>query len=229
MAVIHHTALKPNKLELLNSWLPSRPWYQGGAGGPELTKSGGFRLDDPRGEVGLEFMVVTDAAGPAPVTYLVPLTYRGAPLEGAERALVGTMEHGVLGRRWAYDGCQDPVAVGQLLALIEGRVQAQDQNASDVVDRDVIGSCTGDGSVCADFAAAVTAADDREGTELTAPHGAILRLHRVLRTAPDGQFPAPQGAVGTVVGSWSGADGAPARGMLAALWQPEATRTTPIA
>ncbi|MEV4114634.1 hypothetical protein [Nonomuraea sp. NPDC049695] len=114
MAVIHHTALKPTKLELLTSWLPSRPWYVGGAGGPELAKAGGFRLDDPEGEVGIEFMVVTDTSGTHPTSYLVPLTYRGAPLDGAEHALVGTMEHGVLGRRWAYDGCHDPVLVAQL-------------------------------------------------------------------------------------------------------------------
>ncbi|NUS05568.1 MAG: 1,4-alpha-glucan branching protein, partial [Nonomuraea sp.] len=126
MAVIHHTVLKPSKLELLTSWLPTRPWY---AGEPVLTKAGGFRLDDPQGEVGIEFMVVTDTSRPA--TYLVPLTYRGAPLEGAEHALVGIMEHGVLGRRWAYDGCHDPVLVAQLSALIAGRVQAQDQNHSD--------------------------------------------------------------------------------------------------
>ena len=29
MAVIHRTTLKPTKLELLTSWLPSRPWYRG--------------------------------------------------------------------------------------------------------------------------------------------------------------------------------------------------------
>ena len=93
MAVIHQTFVKPAKLELLASWLPSRPWYAAGAGEPALAKAGGFRLDVPQGEVGIEFMVVTDASGPPPVTYLVPLTYRGAPVErGApvgERGLVG--------------------------------------------------------------------------------------------------------------------------------------------
>ncbi|MEV6594655.1 hypothetical protein AB0N36_43065 [Streptomyces acidicola] len=48
MAVIHCTTLKPTKLELLTSWLPSRPWY-GGAGAPEPARAGGFRLDDPDG------------------------------------------------------------------------------------------------------------------------------------------------------------------------------------
>ncbi|GEC03900.1 hypothetical protein SSP24_15550 [Streptomyces spinoverrucosus] len=213
MAVIHRTVLKPSKLELLISWLPSRPWYRGGSGEPELAKAGGFRLDDPEGEVGIEFIVVTDASGSDLITYLVPLTYRGAPLDGAEHALVGTMEHGVLGRRWAYDGCHDPVLVAQLLALIEGRAQAQDQNVSDVPDRDVIAFYTGEGSVPNGF----TATDDEEGTALAAPHGTTLRLNRVLQPAPDGPIQPPQGAVGHVTGSWQMPDGTRVRGMLAVL------------
>lgn len=97
VSIIHRTTLKPTKLELLADWLPKQPWYQG-AGTPELTKAGGFRLDDPAGEVGIEFMAATDTSGPEPVTYHVPMAYRGAPLEGApDDALIGTTEHGVLG------------------------------------------------------------------------------------------------------------------------------------
>ncbi|MFI7644066.1 1,4-alpha-glucan branching protein [Nonomuraea sp. NPDC049400] len=214
MAVIHHTTLKPTKLELLTSWLPSRPWYRGGAGEPNLAKAGGFRLDDPEGEVGIEFMVVADASGTHPTTYLVPLTYRGAPLDGAEHALVGTMEHGVLGRRWAYDGCHDPVLVAQLLALIEGRVQAQDQNTSDIPDREVTRSYLGDGLAPTDF---TTATDDQEGTELPAPLGTTLRLHRVLRPAPDGGPLLPSEATGHVAGSWHMPDGSRARGLFVVL------------
>jgi len=124
MAVIHHTTITPTKVELLADWLPARPWYRGGPGSPVLVKSSGFRLDDPEGEVGIEFMVATDTSTPESVAYLVPLTYRGAPLEGAEHALVGTMEHGVLGKRWVYDGCHDPALITELLSLIEGRAQA---------------------------------------------------------------------------------------------------------
>jgi hypothetical protein len=209
MAVIHRTFLKPSKLELLATWLPTRPWYRGGAGEPELARAGGFRLDDPEGEVGIEFMIVTDTAGAGPATYLTPLTYRGAPLAGAEHALIGTAEHGVLGTRWIYDGCHDPVLAARLTALIEGRAQAQAQSTSDTPDREVTRSFTGDG--LADLTG--SAADDPEGTVLPAPQGLTLRLHRVLRPAAD----APTEAVGHVAGAWRTPDGAPARGVFAVL------------
>ncbi|MFF4160182.1 1,4-alpha-glucan branching protein [Streptomyces sp. NPDC001678] len=212
MAVIHRTTLTPTKDELLTSWLPSRPWYRPGTGAPRLSKAGGFRLDDPAGEVGIEFMVTTDTAGPEPVAYLVPLTYRGAPLEGAEDALVGTMEHGVLGKRWAYDGCHDPVFTAGLLALIEGRAQAQAQSVNDTPDHEIARSFSGRGPVTAAFASVT---DDAESTELTdAPHGVALRLHRVLRPGPDTP---PEGAAGHVLGWWQLQDGTRARGLFATL------------
>jgi hypothetical protein len=212
MAVIHRTTLKPTKLELLTSWLPSRPWYRGGAGEPTLAKAGGFRLDDPQGEVGIEFMVVTDSSGPQPVAYLVPLTYRGAPLDGAEHALVGTMEHGVLGQRWVYDGCHDPVLVARLTALLEGRAQAQDQNISDTPTGDVIASYTGEG-LSTDYAAT----DDQEGTALTTPQGTTLRVHRALQPLPDGPFLPPRGAAGHITGSWRTSEDTRVRGVFAVL------------
>ncbi|MFG2719105.1 1,4-alpha-glucan branching protein [Streptomyces sp. NPDC048416] len=220
MSVIHPTSLNPTKLELLTPWLPTRPWFHG-AGEPDLAKAGGFRLDDPRGEVGIEFIVTTDNSGAQPVTYLVPLTYRGAPLDGAEHALVGTMEHGVLGRRWAYDACHDPVAVAQLFALIEGRVQAQDQNISDTPDHDLVCSRAGDGSAVAAAAAAAKATDsvidDREGTALGLPQGGVLRLRRVLRPAQDVPSPLAEDVTGHISGSWRLSDGTMTRGLFAVL------------
>ncbi len=62
VATIHKTTLSPSKLELLSSWLPTRAWYRGAAE-PVLSRAGGFRLDDPEGEVGMEFMVVVDSSG----------------------------------------------------------------------------------------------------------------------------------------------------------------------
>jgi hypothetical protein len=213
MAIIHDTTLKPTKLELLTAWLPTRPWYVGD-GAPELTKAGGFRLDDPEGEVGIEFMVAVDTSGPEPVAYHVPLTYRGAPLPGAEHALVGTMEHGVLGPRWAYDGCHDPVLYTELLALIEGRAQAQAQSITDTPDHEVTHSYTGAGFPSPTWPVAIT--DDESGTELPTPGGTTLRLNRVLDPSlPD---TLPEGATGHLAGAWQSPDGTRARAVFAALY-----------
>ncbi|MEU8530400.1 MULTISPECIES: maltokinase N-terminal cap-like domain-containing protein [Streptomyces] len=153
MAIIHHTTMNPTKLELLAQWLPTRPWYEATGRTPEPVKAGGFRLEDPEGEVGIEFMVVTDASATEPVAYLVPLTYRAAPLDGAGAdALIGTSEHGVLGTRWIYDGVHDPVLAAQLLALLRDQAEPQAQSVSDTPDPTVLraGAALADGATFAD-------------------------------------------------------------------------------
>jgi hypothetical protein len=205
MAVIHHTTIKPTKVELLADWLPTRPWYRGGPGSPVLEKSGGFRLDDPEGEVGIEFMVATDTSTPESVAYLVPLTYRGAPLEGAEHALVGTMEHGVLGKRWAYDGCHDPVLITELLSLIEGRAEAMAQSISDTPDHEVV--CSYAGAPFSPDGFTPEPVDDQDGTRLPTPHGTILRVHRVLHPVPSHPPLPAEDAVGYVARGWQAPDG----------------------
>ncbi|MFJ6798127.1 1,4-alpha-glucan branching protein [Streptomyces sp. NPDC091268] len=139
MAAIHRTTMTPTKMELINAWLPKQSWYVGAGATVDLVKGGGFRLDDPDGEVGIEFMIVVDDQGGEPVAYLVPLAYRGAELEGAPgEALIGTSEHGVLGTRWVYDGVHDPVVMAQLRALLRGEAVAQHQSESDTPDPTVI-------------------------------------------------------------------------------------------
>jgi hypothetical protein len=130
MAVVHKTTLVQTKLDLLTDWLPIQPWYVASGRAPELGKVGGFRLDDPDGAVGIEFMAVADGD----VTYHVPMTYRDGPLEGNEDALIGTAEHGVLGTRWVYDGVHDPVLVAQLVALLRGKAEPQAQSQSHTPD-----------------------------------------------------------------------------------------------
>lgn len=132
MAEVHQTTLVPSKLDLLSRWLPTQPWYVGGE--PQLSKSGGFRIDDPAGEVGIELLVVTDTSGATPVAYLVPMTYRGAPLPSGDDALIGTSDHGVLGKRWFYDAPRDPVFVEQSLLLLSGKAIPQHQHVSDALD-----------------------------------------------------------------------------------------------
>lgn len=214
MAVIHRTTLNPGKLELLAAWLPTRPWYVGTGREPELSKVGGFRLDDPDGEVGIEFMVVTDASGETPFSYHVPLSYRGAPLDGAEQGLVGTSEHGVLGKRWVYDGTHDPVLVAQLLSLLQGRTEAQAQSVSDAPDPSVARHFTGDG-LSAEVAS-LTVDDGQRGTAVvvgTVASSLALQVTRVLSPEPEQQTPAtgPTDALGHVTAGWRLPDGSEGR------------------
>ncbi|MCW2740053.1 MAG: uncharacterized protein JWR45_475 [Blastococcus sp.] len=187
MATIHTTTMAPTKLELLTAWLPRQPWYLDTGGPPQSSRAGGFRLDDPAGEVGIEFMLVTDAAGGGETTYLVPLTYRAEPLAGADDALIGTSEHGVLGTRWIYDGAHDPVAVAQLLEFICGRVEAQHQSRSDTLDPSVGRSWAGDG-------------EPREVELLRVPEPAV-----------------PGAVRGAVEVDWTRPDGSTARGVVAVV------------
>ncbi|MFK0176970.1 1,4-alpha-glucan branching protein [Streptomyces xanthochromogenes] len=187
MATIHRTTMTPTKLELLAGWLPKQSWYVGDAAKPELVKAGGFRLDDPKGAVGIEFMVVVDTTVQEPVAYLVPMAYRDAALEGVpDEALIGTSEHGVLGTRWIYDGVHDPVVVAQLNALLRGEATPQRQNESDTPDPTVTVHGTG-------------TADGRD-----------VRLHRVLRSGDT----APPSSVHLVAG-WTWPDGTAARSVIA--------------
>jgi hypothetical protein len=113
MALLHKATLVPTKRELIAAWLATRPWAEGLG---EMTKTiASYRFDDPAGEVGLEAALLTDGDG---TVVHVPLSYRAAPLDGAEAFLVGTSEHSVLGPRWVYDACGDPVWAAALATTI---------------------------------------------------------------------------------------------------------------
>jgi hypothetical protein len=128
MALLHRAEIVPSKLDLLAAWLPGRPWYaEPSVDG--LARVAAYRFDDPAGQVGIETMLV--AAGDGPV-YQVPMTYRGAPLDGADEWLIGTVEHSVLGRRWVYDACGDPVYA----AALAGAVLADAGQAEELLDVD---------------------------------------------------------------------------------------------
>ncbi|MDP9882909.1 hypothetical protein J2W21_000388 [Sinomonas atrocyanea] len=116
MAIIHHATLEPGKLDLIGSWLERQPWNPGVPAGGRLERVGTYRFDDPQGEVGIEGFLLR--SGNALIHAV--LTYRGAPLEGGEEALIGTMEHSVLGTRWVYDAASDPVGRAALLAGARG-------------------------------------------------------------------------------------------------------------
>jgi Maltokinase N-terminal cap domain len=128
MATIHQATLSPTKLELLTAWLPGRHWYPADDV-KDLQRVGACRLDDPEGEVGVEMFVVRSEDGPV---VHVPLTYRAAPLAGADFHLVGTTEHSVLGTRYVYDAVIDPVYVEAMTAVI----RTGGQEAEEFVETD---------------------------------------------------------------------------------------------
>jgi hypothetical protein len=122
VAILHKAVLRPTKLELLAAWLPSQPWYPVDDA-RDVGPVSAFRFDDPAGEVGIETLIVRAGDGPL---IQVPLTYRAAPLRGGERWLIGTSDHSVLGKRWVYDACGDPVYAAALAtAILAGRTQAE--------------------------------------------------------------------------------------------------------
>jgi hypothetical protein len=110
MALFHRATLTPTKPELIAEWAPTQPWCPADA---PVEVIGAFRFDDPEGRVGMETHVVS-AGG---VLLQVPLTYRDAPVDGADAALVGEIEHSALGTRWVYDGLADPQFVVMLAAV----------------------------------------------------------------------------------------------------------------
>lgn len=122
MALLHQAELSPSKTELIQGWAPTQPWCDAGTDAT-VTSVASYRFDDPDGEVGIETLLVTVGDGPV---LQVPLTYRNAPLHGAEAWLIGTMQHSVLGKRWVYDAIGDPVYLAAVAtAALTGGSQAE--------------------------------------------------------------------------------------------------------
>lgn len=126
MAILHRATITPGKLELIEEWLGDDL-----AGDSELSQVASYRFDDPDGEVGIEALLVTRGG---PVRQVV-LTYRAAPLAGADEHLITTMEHSALGRRWVYDAQGDPVAVAAYQRALAGQ---QEQAALEIWDGDTL-------------------------------------------------------------------------------------------
>jgi hypothetical protein len=170
--------------------------------------------------VGIEFLVATDTSGDGePRAYLVPLTYRAEALEGADHALIGTTEHGVLGHRWVYDGTHDPVLRAQLLALLQDRAEPQMQSVTDEADPKVLPTLNGP---ALPVGAVVTGVENGpDGTDLAVeiPAYAAHTLHIVRALSPeDASAPADPTLRAHVTGEWLTGEGETrATGLLALL------------
>jgi hypothetical protein len=186
MGLVHHTAtLAPTKQELAEAWLPSRAWAPDGP----VEKVAEYRFDDPHGEVGVETILWRTRGG---TVLQVPFSYRAEPLDGADDFLVGTSDHSVLGKRWVYDGCADPVWAATLTAaILTGGTQAQmvidrDGELVDVPPRmQVRGSGSADAEVPA-VSSITSVRDDGPVTMVTAGTATIV-LPRVIGTPVSGE------------------------------------------
>lgn len=179
MALVYQADIRPTKLELLSAWLPTQAW-SARLGGGDLVRVAACRFDDPAGEVGIETMLVR--AGDGPVLH-TPLTYRGAPLAGAERFLLGTTEHSVLGTRWVYDACGDPVYAAVLARTIAtggGEAEEYVQTDGQPVRRAPIMTVRGSGTAAADPPGIgdVVRVDDGDPTVIVTGSGSLTVLRR---------------------------------------------------
>jgi hypothetical protein len=212
MALLHRAELRPSKIELVARWAPSQPWFEASTGsgpGAELSTVAAFRFDDPAGEVGIETLLVRAGGGPV---MQVPLTYRGAPLEGGDAWLIGTMQHSVLGPRWVYDGAGDPVYLTAVAtaALMGGRqADLYVDVDGELVRREptalVVGSGAGGSPVPP--AVAAEAVSVRSGDGSTVVDSGDLRLV-IVRTLRPGVGPDAGGLIDDVpsavlTGTWA--------------------------
>lgn len=184
---------------MLSDWLPSRPWYPSGR--EQLASVGAYRFDDPAGDVGIETLLVRTSDGSV---IQMPLTYRDAPLDGAEDGLIATMEHSVLGRRWVYDACSDPVYLAAIAAAIAGfRAQADElvEGADGPTAREQTARVTGSGDAVAIPAGLsvgdLAYADEGDVTVCRTPSAELRVRHLPVRA--DGAADGP-----CLTGTWRG-------------------------
>jgi hypothetical protein len=198
MGIVHRATLTPSKQEIVEGWLPSRSWAVGRTIAEKVAE---YRYDDPQGEVGVETILWRLDDGAVAQT---PLTYRAEPLAGAEEHLITTTDHSVLGERWVYDGCGDPVWAATLAAaIVTGERQSQMFLVGDAGERiDVPARMQVRGSGHEDAAPVVTGIDaatdevsaDGALTLVTAGHVEIV-VARLVGT-PLGDGPRLTGTIG---------------------------------
>lgn len=208
MALLYSAEITPTKIELLTEWAPTQPWFVGDADQP-VTNVGAYRFDDPEGQVGIETILITAGTGPV---LQVPVTYRDAPLAGAEDYLITTMQHSVLGERWVYDATGDPayLAAVATAALTGGRqAELQVEIDGEMVLREptavVAGSGTPGGAVVSP--PAVADIDIQQENAVTIVTAGSLRI-LVARVLGDDEVLAAQAADSVthevLAGTWSG-------------------------
>jgi Maltokinase N-terminal cap domain len=203
VALLYKAKLVPSKIELLQTWVPQQPWL-GGADATTVETVGSYRFDDPSGEVGMETHLLRTADGQI---LQVPVTYRGAPVTGSDSLLIGTMQHSVLGERWVYDACGDPVYVMALAtAVLRGGTQAELDVVTDAGQERLQATTRawGSGSPDTEIPPIGPVSLSNEGTATITGVGQLeLTLLRAID--PEREGGAPRGQQ-SLVGTWPGHD-----------------------
>ena len=206
MALLHKADITPSKIDLLTSWAPAQPWFVGEAG-VSVTNLAAYRFDDPEGQVGIETILIS--AGDGPVLQ-VPVTYRDAPLAGADASLITTMQHSVLGERWVYDATGDPAYLAAVAnAALTGGHQAElniEIDGQTVVREPtavVAGSGTPGGAVVTPPAVAEISIRQEPGATIVTAGSLRIVVARVLGDDDVLANQAPDSAHEVLAGTWS--------------------------
>jgi hypothetical protein len=212
MAHIYRAQLTPSKLELVEGWAPSQPWFAGDADGT-FEQLANYRFDDPLGKVGLEVLFVRMGEGPV---MQIPLTYRDAPFDPAESWLIGTLMHSVLGKRWVYDATGDPAFVAALAsAILTGGVQAElmVETENGMQRREPTARVRGTGDTGGGFVAEdvgeITTRETANATVITGSDLQVVVLRRPLDALAFGtqEESTAEAQDAALVGTWTGQSG----------------------
>jgi Maltokinase N-terminal cap domain len=206
VALLYKATLTPSKIELLQAWVPGQPWI-GDADATTVEVVGAYRFDDPDGEVGIETHLLRTADGQI---LQVPVTYRSSALAGADSSLIATTHHSVLGERWVYDGCGDPVYVDALVTcILSGGTHAEIDVVTDAGQQRLEATTRvwGSGSPDSAVPAIASASFSNKGTTTLITAGRLeLTVVRVIDQEGENEL---RGDSQRLVGTW-GADGVPA-------------------
>lgn len=203
MAVLYQATLVPSKIDLLQAWVPLQPWL-GDADAATVEMAGAYRFDDPDGEVGIETHLLRTVDGQI---LQVPVTYRASPLEGAEPLLIATTQHSVLGKRWVYDACGDPVYLTALAtAILSGGTQAELDVVTDAGKerRQATTRVSGSGSADTPIPPIGPVSYSSEGTTTVVRAGGLELT--LLRTIDSHHESGDDGGRQTLEGTWPGHD-----------------------
>lgn len=180
MAIIHKATLSPSKLELIADYLPKQPWFIRRANRSWWAPTA-LTIPPVKSES------KPTSSQPATASTRFPSATAATSLAGANDWLIGTMDHSVLGKRWVYDACADPVYIKALAtAILTGQKEAEQFVDGESQPRPSTVSVQGTGMLDGGLPA-LSASAPVSGSGVTIIDAGSLRLkvNRVVEVAVD--------------------------------------------